>query len=233
MAQAETLTRVRTPAPLQMPRPVREAWGDAATDAFTDWMEVVVLPRVVPRDEYREILSRMDVLESRMDGLDGRMDRLEQAVMQNRAEFHQRLDGMEAKFDQRLDGLRAEFDQRLDGMGAEFHQRLDGMEAKFDQRLDGLGAKFDQRLDGLGAKFDQRLDGLQAEFRQELHEHRRETRIAIGELRQEMQEGFRTMYAQMDTLTERMLVQTRWMVGSLTVIGALVTLLLTIGMFVK
>ena len=41
------------------------------------------------------------------------------------------------------------------------------------------------------------------------------------------------MRAQLDVITERVLVQTRWMIGSLTVIGALVTLLLTVGMFVK
>ncbi len=189
MAQTEIQTRNRTPAPLKVPSSVREAWGDAATDAFTDWMEAVVMPRMVPRDEYREITSRLDVLESRMSGLGSRMDGLEQAVRQNRVELHQRLDGIRTEFKLELQGVREEFKSEL--------------------------------------------QGLREEFKSELHEHRRETRIAIDELRQEMRENYRTMHAQLDTMTERMLVQTRWMIGSLTVIGALVTLLLTVGMFVK
>jgi len=130
--------------------------SDEATDAFTDWMETAVLPHVVPRDEYREILSRMDVLESRMDGLESRMDGLERAVA-----------------------------------------------------------------------------GMRTEFREELHHHWRETRIAIDGLRQEMNGRFDQMDERFDRMYERVLVQTRWMISSLVVIGALVTFLLTIGMFVK
>ncbi len=194
MEQIEMQARSRTP--LRVPLPVREAWGDVATDAFTDWMEVAVLSHMVPRDEHREILSRMDVLESRMGGLEGRMgglegrmDSLERAVLQNRLEFHQRLDGLRAEFKEELGVLRAEFKEEL-----------------------GV---------------------LRAEFKGDLHEHRRETRIAIDDLRQEMRDGFQAMRMQMDVMNDRILVQTRWMVGSLTIIGALVTLLLTVGMFVK
>nr|HID13024.1 hypothetical protein [Anaerolineae bacterium] len=108
-----------------------------------------MLPHLVSRDEYGEILSRMDVLESRMESL-------ERAVAQTRVEL-----------------------------------------------------------------------------REEIREHRRETRIAIDGFRQEMNERFDRMNERFDRMYDRMLVQTRWMIGSLTVIGALVTLLLTIGTFVK
>jgi len=200
MAQAGIQTRSRMPIPLKMPSPVREAWGDAATDAFTDWMEVTVLPHMVPRDEYREITSRMDVLESRMGGLEGRMDGLERAVMQNRVELHQRLDGLRAELKEEQNGLRAEIKEEMGGSRAEIKEEM---------------------------------SGLRTEFKSELHEHWRETRIAIDELRQEMREDSQTTHAQLDAMTDRLLIQTRWMIGSLTVIGALVTLLLTVGMFVK
>ncbi|MEA3342058.1 MAG: hypothetical protein U9R15_19000 [Chloroflexota bacterium] len=191
MAQVEIQQthRPRVPVPLKIPSPTREAWGELATDAFTDWMEVAVLPYIVPRDEYREILSRMDVLESRMGGLGNRMD-----------------------------------------------DRIDGLGNRMDDRIDGLGNQMDGRIDDLGNRMDSLEHAVaqnRVEFKAELHEHWRETRIAIGELRQEIRENAQTTHAQLNAMTDRLLIQTRWMVGSLTVIGTLVTLLLTVGMFVK
>ena len=212
MPQVGTQTQETVITPL--PPLVRNAWGDDVADTLTEWVDIELERHVVTRAEYRAVLSRVDVLESRIAAP-------EQAVEQNRLEFHQRFDGMQERFD----GLRGELDQRLDGIQERFDQRFDGMQERFD---------------GLRSELGQRIDALRTELKEELREHRRETRIALDDFRQEMngvqqevnglrremQEGFQTLHTQM-------LVQTRWMVGSLTVIGALVTLLLAIGTFVK
>ncbi len=209
MPQVQVQTQETTRTPL--PPLVRNAWGDEVADTLAEWVDIKLERRVVTRAEYREVLSRMAVLENRVTAP-------EQAVEQNRLEFHQRFDGMQARFD----GLRSELDQRLDGIQERFDQRFDGMQERFEVLRSELG----QRIDALRAEMQEQNQVLRTELKQELHENRRETRIALDGFRQEMQENFHTLHTQM-------LVQTRWMIGSLTVIGTLVTLLLAIGTFAK
>lgn len=51
-------------------------------------------------------------------------------------------------------------------------------------------------------------------------------KVDLRDLRREMNERFDQMY-------DRMLVQTRWLIGSLALIGTVVSVLLAIGQFVK
>ena len=78
--------------PTSVPRSIRQAWGEEATEDFTRWFEESLRERAVMRDEYREVLSRMDGLDQRMDGLDQRMGRLEGELSAFRRETDRRLD---------------------------------------------------------------------------------------------------------------------------------------------
>jgi len=130
--------------PVAMPRVVRQAWGEEVVTAFVPWLEEefyeIVREKAVPRDEYREVLSRLDLLEK-----DISLVKEEQVRM--RAEFRE------------------------------------------DQAQ------------------------MRAEFRED-----------FGELRREMHDRF-------DNMHHQMLVQTRWLIGSLALIGTVVSVLLAIAQF--
>jgi septal ring factor EnvC (AmiA/AmiB activator) len=116
---------------LEVPEVLRRAWGDEAAEAFAVWLAGVLEERAVSRDELRQILSRLDVLE-------------------------------------------------------------------------------------------RDVAALQADVR----ELRREMNERFDRLYREMNERFDRMYHQM-------VVQTRWLIGALAVIGTVISLLLTIGQFVR
>jgi len=48
-----------------------------------------------------------------------------------------------------------------------------------------------------------------------------------------MNERFDRMGERMDRMYQQMVVQTRWLIGALAVIGTVISLLLTIGQFVR
>jgi len=159
--------------PVAMPRVVRQGWGEEVVEAFVPWLKEeiyeTVKEKAVPRDEYREVLSRLDGLEK-----DTLLVKEEQARM--RTEFREDLSE-----------LRREMHERFDRV----NERFDEMGARFDGRLDEMGARFDWRLDEMGARFDGRLDDMH----------------------------------------HQMIVQTRWLIGSLALIGTVVSVLLAIAQF--
>ena len=115
--------------PSTLPRSVRESWGEQAADDFAGWLDDRIRERAVHRDDFREVLSRLDVLENEVAGIDDRLDRFETRFDQ----INQRFDQQSAQFDQRLDQQSAQFDQRLDQQSAQFDQRLDKMNERFDR----------------------------------------------------------------------------------------------------
>ncbi len=54
--------------PSTLPQSVRDSWGEDVADDFSRWLDAYVQDHAVARDEYREILSRLDVLESEVSG---------------------------------------------------------------------------------------------------------------------------------------------------------------------
>jgi len=123
---------------LEVPEVLRRAWGDEAAEAFAVWLAGVLEERAVSRDEFRQILSRLDVLE-------------------------------------------------------------------------------------------RDLAALQADVR----ELRREMNERFDRLYREMNERFDRMGERMDRMYHQMVVQTRWLIGALAVIGTVISLLLAIGQFVR
>jgi class 3 adenylate cyclase len=123
---------------LEVPEVLRRAWGDEAAEAFAVWLAGVLEERAVSRDEFRQILSRLDVLERDVAAL--------QADVRE---------------------LRREMNERFDRLYREMNERFDRM----------------------------------------------------GE--------------RMDRMYHQMVVQTRWLIGALAVIGTVISLLLAIGQFVR
>ncbi|PSQ79164.1 MAG: hypothetical protein BRD37_00960 [Bacteroidetes bacterium QH_8_67_23] len=85
-------------------------WGEEVADEFSGWLDEHFQQRAVSRDEFREILGRLDVIEERFDRQD-------------------------VRFEERLEAQNKRFDERFDEVGA----RLDRMEKRFgsmDEKLD-------------------------------------------------------------------------------------------------
>ena len=114
--------------PLALPRTVQKAWGEEVAADFTDWFEFVleeravkpVISRVeamleertVSRDEFRQILSRLDILER--DVAD-----LKTEVRDLRREMNERFRQVDERFDrinERFDRMNERFDQMYERM---------------------------------------------------------------------------------------------------------------------
>lgn len=98
--------------PSSLPRSVREAWGDEATDDFERWLEATLQDRAVPRDEYREVLSRLDVLENDVEHVQADLANLRTDVQDLRSEMNERFDRVNERFDR----VNERFDQLYDRM---------------------------------------------------------------------------------------------------------------------
>lgn len=95
--------------PTSIPRSVREAWGEEATEDFEQWLRETLRERAVPRDEYREVLSRLDVLEHRLDQIDDRFDQIDQRFSRIDEHFA-RIDEHFAQINERFDYVHERFD---------------------------------------------------------------------------------------------------------------------------
>jgi predicted nuclease with TOPRIM domain len=138
----------------QMPPSVQQTLGPEATGDFGQWLEVVLVEHAVRRDEYREVLSRLDILEH--DVAD---------VKTSIADLHRTMD------------------ERFDRMNSEMNERFDRMNERFER----LEARNDERFDRMNARFDE-------------------------------------MYRHISTMT-------RWTVGTLALIGTIMTILMAIAQF--
>ena len=128
--------------PTTLPPSVQETLGDPAADDFARWLETYVEERAVMRDEYREVLTRLDVIDERVD------------------ETNERLDRMDERFEKRFDQI----DQRLDEQSAQFNQRLDEQSRQLNERIDAVN----ERFDGVNERFDamnERIDRLHEQMR--------------------------------------------------------------------
>jgi len=117
--------------PVAIPQTVRRSLGEEAVVDFIPWMErwlsESIKEKAVPRDEYREVLSRLGGLEK-----DISLVNEDQARM--RTEFREDLGELRREMHERFDRLNGRFDE----MGARFDGRLDEMGTRFDGRLDDM-----------------------------------------------------------------------------------------------
>jgi len=102
---------------LEVPPVLRQAWGDEVADALAVWFASVLEERAISRDEYRQILSRLDIIEHDMADLKTDVQELRREISELRKEMNERFDRMNERFDQ----LRREMDERMDRM---YHQMV-------------------------------------------------------------------------------------------------------------
>ena len=88
--------------PVAMPQVVRRGWGEEVVAAFVPWLKEEISEtgkdKAVPRDEYREVLSRLDGLEK-----DVSLVKEEQARM--RTEFREDLGELRREMHNRFDNM--------------------------------------------------------------------------------------------------------------------------------
>ncbi len=122
------------------------------------------------------------------------------------AEVKTRLGALErghTELRQEIGGLRQEMKQEIGGLRQEMHQEIGGLR---------------QEIGDLRQEMRQEVDGL----RQEMHQE-------IGSLRQEMHDFGREMNTRLDKMQYQMLVQTRWLIGAVSLFGTIIAILLAIG----
>ncbi len=140
--------------PVRAPEVMRRAWGEEVVVAFIPWLDGLLEERVVVRDEYREVLSRLD-------GLEKDASLIKESLARTRAEFREEQAQTRAEFREDLSALRMEMNQ---GFG------------RVNEQFDRVNERFDR-------------------------------------------------------MSECMLVQTRWLVGSIVVFGLIVSTLMAIAQF--
>jgi uncharacterized membrane-anchored protein YhcB (DUF1043 family) len=85
---------------LEVPPILRQAWGNEVVDAFALWLTSVLEERAISRDEYRQILSRLDILEHDMADLKADVQELRREMNERFDRVNERFDRMNERFDQ-------------------------------------------------------------------------------------------------------------------------------------
>jgi DNA anti-recombination protein RmuC len=114
-----------------MPPSVQQTLGPEATGDLSQWFEVVLVEYAVRRDEYREVLSRLDILEH--DVAD-----VQVSIADLRRTMDERFDRMNAEMNERFDRMNAEMNERFDRMNSEMNERFDRMNERFDQMYERM-----------------------------------------------------------------------------------------------
>ena len=105
--------------PTTLPQSVREHMGEQVAADFSRWFAENVQQELVTNDEYREVLSHLDILEERFDHVEERFDRVDE-----------RLTRMEDRFDRMEDRFENRFE--------EVNQRFEGIDTKLDRMNDRI-----------------------------------------------------------------------------------------------
>ena len=120
--------------PTTLPASVRDTLGEEAAVDFARWLDETLQQRTVKRDEYREVLSRLDVLEERFDYVEERFDLMEKRMDERFEQIDQRFE----QIDRRFESMEERFDSRLAGMKEEFNGCFETMDAKLDRMNDRI-----------------------------------------------------------------------------------------------
>lgn len=129
--------------PSSLPASVRATLGEDGANDLVEWLETYLQERTVRRDErpdqgdpedrqggstlgvYREVFSRLDVLEERFVQLENRIDERFEQVDRRFEQVDQRFGTIEERFNQ--------LDQRLDEQGTQFNDRVDAVNDRIDR----------------------------------------------------------------------------------------------------
>jgi flagellar capping protein FliD len=156
--------------PTSLPQNVREAWGEEVATDLARYIEQVVQEQGVPRDErpdreggstlgvYREVLSRLDVLENeievrfgevneRLDRTDERLNQMDERLDQMNVHIGERFDAMNAQMNERFDAMNAQMDERFEAMNAQINERFEVRDERLDERFDQMSDQLDRMND--------------------------------------------------------------------------------------
>ena len=122
--------------PTPFPESVRATLGDEGAEDLVRWLDNYLQERTVHRDEFREVLSRLDVLEERLSQLEARIDQRFEQVNQRFEQVDQRFEQVDQRFEQ-VDKRFEQIDQRFEQVDDRFGQ-VDGRFNGINQRLDAL-----------------------------------------------------------------------------------------------
>jgi len=118
--------------PMSLPPSVREQFGEAAAEDFVRWLDETLQQQTVLRDEYREVLSRLDVLEERLEQLEQRLDQRFEQVNQRFEQIDKRFEQVDRRFEQ-IDQRFDQIDQRFEQQSTQFNERIDGVHDRIDR----------------------------------------------------------------------------------------------------
>ena len=100
--------------PTTLPPSVREHFGEAVAEDFAHWLDEYVQEHAVERDEYRKVLSRLDVIDERFEQVDQRFESLEARMDERFEQVDQRFDRLETRMDDRFESMDAKLDRMND-----------------------------------------------------------------------------------------------------------------------
>jgi len=117
--------------PVQLPESLRRVLGEEAAPYFVSTVQEIVAEMAVPRDEYRQVLSRLDILEH--DVADIKVE-----VRDLRREMNERFDRMNEQMNERFDRMSERFDQMYQHFETLFDRQNRHAETRFDQMYDRM-----------------------------------------------------------------------------------------------
>lgn len=106
----------------------------------------------------------------------------------------------------RIDKINGRIDgihERMERMERSLNERIENLEARLNERMENLEARLNERMENLEARLNERIEGMEARFDERL-----------------------------DRLYILMNSQIKWMVGTITVFGVLISSLITIFKFI-
>ena len=115
------------PVSALFPKSVEEKLGEKPSEDLIEWLEVFIKDRAVSRDEYREVLSRLDVIEH--DVAD-----LKEEVRLLRDEMNDRFDRMNESINDRFDRMNESINDRFESI----NDRFDSINDRFDRMNERL-----------------------------------------------------------------------------------------------
>ncbi|MFQ6058810.1 MAG: hypothetical protein ACE5MB_08050, partial [Anaerolineae bacterium] len=118
----------------KMPQSVQQTLGPEAADDLSRWIEVILVEHAVRRDEYREVLSRLDILEHDVSDVKDRIADLHRTM-------DERFDRMNAEMNERFDRMNSEMNERFDRMNSEMNERFGRMNSEMNERFDRMNER--------------------------------------------------------------------------------------------
>jgi len=115
---------------------LKEKFGEDVVGYLDKWVREIIQSET--KDQYSQILTRLDILEDRYEVISDEVYRLRGEMNGFRAEVNQRFDAMSDSINQRFDAMNDSINQRFDAMNNRIDQRFDVIDQRFDAMNDRI-----------------------------------------------------------------------------------------------